>query len=411
MRNILVVIKHEIITTISKPSFWVMAILFPIFIVGINIFTQVMAQNAVEDTQVSTSERLSAGTFYAYVDEAGLIQNLPADVPARLMVEYPTEEAARQAVYAGEIDAYTIIAQDYLETGQIDVIQKNFSLLGSTPEDVFEYVIAYNLTGDANLTAAITNPLPQVQSHQLAQPTEDNTRRASSNMMGYLVPFAVMFIFFFLITMGGGYMLQSVSREKENRTVEVLLVSINPLQLMFGKIVGLSAVALLQMLIWLGGGLLALNQVNQLVEAAEGFKLPAGFVILAVLFFLLGYLMYAALLGAVGALAPSAKEGGQLTFIVMLPLIIPLWFNQALLQNPQGTIAMIFSMIPFTAPVSMLTRLAVVNVPFWQVLLSLAGLAVTTYLMVLLAARFFRADTLLSSAPIKKERVLSIFRS
>jgi ABC-2 type transport system permease protein len=409
MRNVLTVIKHEIITTLSKPSFWATAILFPLFIVGINVFTQFSARQAVADVQAQEAERLAQGVAFSYVDEAGLIKLFPEDVPANLFVEYPTRAAVHQALNNDEIDSYTIITAGYLETGQVIVVQANFNPVGSTPEDLFQYIIAYNLTGDPALTAAINEPLAGLESNSLA-PVEETAGRTGSETLAFVVPFGVMMIFFFLLTMGGGYMLQSVSREKENRTVEVLLVSLNPRQLMLGKIVGLSTVALLQMLIWVGGGLFALGGAGQLLGSAAAFEFPPGYLIFALLFFLLGYLLYASMFGAVGALAPSAKESGQLTFIVMFPLLIPLWINQVMIQNPNGTIAMIFSMLPFTAPVSMLSRLVMVDVPLWQVLTSLAGLALTTYLIVMLAARFFRADTLLSTAPIKKESIANALR-
>jgi ABC-2 type transport system permease protein len=410
MRNSLIIIKHEIKTTLSKPAFWIMATLFPLFIVGINIFSQVISQQAIESAQAREAERIERGISISYVDEAGLIQSLPEDIPAGRLVAYPDREAAHAALAADEIDSYTIISRDYIQTGSITIVQADYNPLASTSEDIFQHIIAYNITGDATLTATIRDPLPELQSQSSAPPSPDSERRPESEALAFIVPFAVMFVFFMLIVMGGGYMLESVSREKENRTVEILLVSINPKQIMIGKIVGLSAIALLQMVIWSVGGILALGQADQFIEGASAFQFPPGFLIYALGFFLLGYLMYASLLGAIGALAPSAKESGSLTFIVMLPLLVPLWFNQALVQNPHGTIAMIFSMIPFTAPVSMLTRLVISDVPAWQILTSLAGLAVMTYLMVSLAARFFRADTLLSFDPIKKERVLAVFR-
>jgi ABC-2 type transport system permease protein len=409
MRHIFTIIKHEIKTTLMKPSFWIMATLFPLFIVGINIFSQVISRQAVEDVQAREAERIARGISISYVDESGLIQRLPEEIPAGMLVAYPDRAAAHAALAANEIDTYTIISRDYLETGYITIVQADYNPLGATSEDMFQHIVAYNITGDAAFTAALRDPLPELQVQSEAPPTPSD-RRPESEALGFIVPFAVMFVFFMLIIMGGGFMLESVSREKENRTVEILLVSVNPKQIMFGKIVGLSAVALLQMVIWSLGGLIALGQADLLIEGASAFQFPPGFLFYALGFFLLGYLMYASLLGAAGALAPSAKESGSITFIVMLPLLIPLWFNQALVQSPNGAIATFFSMFPFTAPVSMLTRLAVADVPPLQILLSLAGLAVMTYLMVILAARFFRADTLLSFDPIKKERLIAALR-
>ena len=180
---------------------------------------------------------------------------------------------------------------------------------------------------------------------------------------------------------------------------------------MLGKIVGLGLVALLQMGIWLGGSLLALERNRDLLElAADAVILPAGFIGWALGFFLLGYLAYAALLGAIGALAPSAREGSQFTFVVMLPLMLPLWFQTAFIQAPNGTLATVFSLFPLSAPMAMITRMVVTDVPLWQTLLSLALLALTAYGLVLLSARFFRADTLLSDAALDWKRLGSELR-
>jgi ABC-2 type transport system permease protein len=223
------------------------------------------------------------------------------------------------------------------------------------------------------------------------------------------VPFAALFIFFFVITTSSGFMLQSVSKEKENRTVEILLLSLRPRDLMLGKVVGLGVVALLQMAIWLGGSLFALDRSATLGIAAS-VELPPGFVAWALAYFVLGYLLYASALGAIGALAPSAREGTQFTFIALLPLMIPLWLSTAFSESPNGTLATLFSLFPLTAPTSMITRMAAGPVPVEQLLVGLAGLAVTTYVFVLLAARFFRADTLLSSNALNWRRIVAELR-
>jgi ABC-2 type transport system permease protein len=117
------------------------------------------------------------------------------------------------------------------------------------------------------------------------------------------------------------------------------------------------------------------------------------------------------MMGAVGALAPNAREAGQFTFAIILPLMIPLWFNFSIMEDPGGTLATVLSLIPLTAPVTMMTRLAVGDVPLWQLLVSVGLLAVTTYGFVLLSSRFFRADTLLSNATLKWNRLLTAWRN
>jgi ABC-2 type transport system permease protein len=205
-------------------------------------------------------------------------------------------------------------------------------------------------------------------------------------------------------------MLQSVSKEKETRTAEVLLLSLRPRQLMLGKLVGLGLVALFQIIIWFGGGMLFLDRGKDLLGALSTFTLPPGFIGWVLAYFCLGFAAYASVLAAVGVLAPTAREGAQFTFFVMLPLMIPLWMNSVFAQNPNGDVATFLSLFPPTAPLSMVTRLAAGGVPSWQPAVGLAGLAVMTYLFVLLSARLFRADTLLSSESLSWQRIVRELR-
>jgi ABC-2 type transport system permease protein len=142
-----------------------------------------------------------------------------------------------------------------------------------------------------------------------------------------------------------------------------------------------------------------------------GVSLPPGFLIWALLYFALGYMLYASVLGALGALAPSAREGTQFTFLVLLPLMVPLWMSNVLIESPNEAISIIFSLFPLTSPTSMITRLAAGPVPIEQLLIGLVLLAVTAYGFVALAARFFRADTLLAMNSISLKRIVQAFRS
>jgi ABC-2 type transport system permease protein len=183
---------------------------------------------------------------------------------------------------------------------------------------------------------------------------------------------------------------------------------------MLGKVLGLGVVALLQMGIWLGGSTFTLQNGGEMLSAlgmmVEQISFPQGFFVWAGLYFLLGYLLYSSLLGAIGALAPTARETGSFTFLAMLPLMLPLWLNTVFIQAPNSTLATIISLFPLTAPTSMLPRLAAGGVPFWQPAVGVVLLAGATYLLVLLSARFFRADTLLSSASLNWGRVVEEFR-
>ncbi len=130
----------------------------------------------------------------------------------------------------------------------------------------------------------------------------------------------------------------------------------------------------------------------------------------ALLYFVLGYLLYASLLGALGALAPSTREGTQFTFIMLLPLFVPLMLNSALIEAPNGGLTIFLSLFPLTSPVTMITRLAAGQCRSSSWCWGWSLLAVTTYGIIVFAARFFRADTLLSFNALNLKRIVQEIR-
>jgi len=190
----------------------------------------------------------------------------------------------------------------------------------------------------------------------------------------------------------------------------MLLVSVSPRALMLGKVIGLGAVSLMQMVIWVAVGGLALEGGLTTYLGALDVSLPAGLGAYLIVYVALGYLSYAASLAAIGALAPNLREGAQFQFLVLLPLLLPLFLYYPLTEEPNGVLAVVLSLVPFSAPMAMALRLTMTAVPGWQVAVSIAGMAATSYVLVVLAARFFRADTLLSGAAITWSRLASEIR-
>ena len=174
---------------------------------------------------------------------------------------------------------------------------------------------------------------------------------------------------------------------KENRTIEVLLLSLRPRDLMLGKILGLGVIALLEITMW-GGAMLLFGGVS--LNGLSSLGLPDGFFFWALLYFVLGYLLYASLLGALGALAPSMREGTQFTFLVLLPLSIPLMLNSVLIQLPTAA-----DRVPEPVPIDLARdddhaageRASTDQ----QLVLGLVILAITTFSIIAYSARFFRA--------------------
>jgi ABC-2 type transport system permease protein len=273
---------------------------------------------------------------------------------------------------------------------------------------MLRYLIDYNLVGDAQLLTALRNPTPGELAEMHALNPSPQTG-AEDQALAEIVASVMPYVYYFLLVMGGNYLMRAVVAEKENRTVEVLLLSLHPNEMMIGKIVAMSAVTLLQVIVWVGGGLLVLNRGAEAMNVAT-FHFPPGFVVWAILFLILGYLLYASVMAAAGAIAPTAREGAQVIWLLILPLMPVLMFGRVFLEEPNGTLSLMLSLFPFSAPAAMVTRLAVAQVPLWQILLSLGGLALTAYLFVALAGRFFRAGNLLSDASFSWKRLATGWR-
>jgi ABC-2 type transport system permease protein len=422
MRNIWQVIKHDVVVIFRQRSFWILTLLMPLFLILINAYyiveegglSSTDRDSSAEETQAEGSDVLVVGL----VDEAGLIVEMPENLPADLFVPFADEATAQAALENGEIEQYVHIPADYVASGEVTVYDRNFQLFesgegmgvafGSNNMWMLQYLIDYNLVGDEQLLAILGNPVPSASAeyHALRPPAESDPERQE---LAEVVAMAMPYLYYFLLVIGGQYMMRSVVAEKENRTVEVLLLSINPREMMTGKLVAMSLVTLVQVVVWVGGGFLILNKGAQLLDVAQ-FHFPPGFAIWAVLFMIFGFLLFASVMAAVGAIAPTAREGGQAIWLLVLPLMPVLMFASEFLEEPNGTLSVVLSLFPFSAPAAMVTRLAVAPVPLWQVLTSLVGLAAITYLFVALAGRFFRPGNLLSQESFNLRRLATAWR-
>ncbi len=425
MRNIWLVLKREVIVTFKKKSFWILTFLMPAIIMVFNgyyIFLEndlTVGQEESVDSEESDSTSAPEFPIIGLVDEAGLISEIPESIPPGIFLPFKDETAARAALQSEEIDQYVMISEDYLIGGEVTVFDKDFQILesgedmgvsfNSNFEWMLAYLINYNLAGDEILVNTIRNPTPGVLAEYNRVNPPDEASEIENQAMAQLVAQAMPYIFYFVLIISSGYMLQSVTAEKENRTVEVLLLSLNPSELMIGKILGLTVIVMIQLLVWVGGGRFALGQSAALFDLS-GFDFPPGFFISAILFMLLGYLLYASVMAAVGAIANTAREGGQMTWILIIPLMPTLMFAQKFLEEPHGTMSVVLSLFPFSAPSAMVTRMAVADVPIWQIAISLAGVALTAYLFVTLAGRFFRSGNLLSEAQFSWRRFANAWR-
>ena len=174
--------------------------------------------------------------------------------------------------------------------------------------------------------------------------------------------------------------------------MEILLSSITPDQLMLGKLLGLGAAGIVQMGVWVVSLVVFLIGVTRIVDGFPAFDAPSvPLIIIAVIYFLLGYAFFAALMAALGAITTSQRESQQVTFIVILPAVAPFWLIVTFIENPDMLLARVLTYVPFTAPTMSLARLGLDAMGTGEIILSLIALTLSVLVAVKLTQRLFRS--------------------
>jgi ABC-2 type transport system permease protein len=229
---------------------------------------------------------------------------------------------------------------------------------------------------------------------------EKGEEGAEDSGAGFAMVFIIAFLIYITVLLYGQVVLGAIIEEKETRIAEILFSSVRPFQIMIGKLIGVSLMALTQLLIWgVAFGAIALYVVPAM--AARGFKdinlphLPPFFFVYFFLFFVLGYFIFATIYVLVGSMVTTTQEGGQLAMPVVFLLMAGLYMAFPVIRSPNSSLAFWVSMVPFFSPITMLVRIISQTPPFWQIALSLAIGVVTVILLLWLASRIYRIGMLM----------------
>jgi ABC-2 type transport system permease protein len=408
MAKTIIVLRNEIYALISRRSFWfgvlgVPAIAFIIY-AGIAWINRTQGgSSAGSGLDIGkVLEQPADDRPQGYIDQANIIREFPFDFAVDQLISYNGVDQARAALEDGEISAYYVIPPDFIDSGDLKVYTQEFNLISSEGKaDELRRLIDFNLlNGNVKLQKAVDDPLSELEKKNLSP--SNVPARDKENSMTFFLPYAVMMLFYIAIMGSSGLLLNSVTKEKENKILEILMVSFDAQQLLLGKIIGLGLVGLFQIIIWAVSALSLLRLSGQTFQLPPEFQLDPSILGWGIVFFILGYLVYAALMAGIGALVPNLREASQATTIVVLPMMIPLFLISALIEAPNSLLTTILSIFPFTAPTTMMLRLAATpNVPLWQLLLAVALLIITAYLTIRAVAGFFRAQNMLSGQPFK----------
>jgi ABC-2 type transport system permease protein len=400
MSETLIILKREFLERVRSKGFWIGTLILPVFMAAVTLLPMLMGGGS-RQTLVIVDEA-PAGV----ADQVALALSTPAEEgdSAQYVVERASGPIAslraelNRRVLEKEIDGYVYLPADVVQRNTVDFRARNVSNLqvaGDIRRAVSRAVQAARLQGaglQVGEVAALLRPV-EVSSARIT----DEGEKAGDAASAFFLSYGVGFVVYMLVFIYGFNVMRSVLEEKTNRIVEVVVSSMKASHLMMGKILGVGAVAMLQVAIWVIVGT-ALSRFGEQFGMPRGvlsdLGLSATVMTLLVAFFVLGFFLFAALFAALGAAVNSEQEAQQYQTVVFLPLIVPMLFITQIVGDPLGTTATVLGLIPLTAPIAMPMRITATTVPGWQIAASLAGIVVTVVLVAWLAGKIYRVGIL-----------------
>lgn len=398
MGKILLIAWHEFKRHVFRRRF-IGVLLMPLIVLVI--------ATVVGFVSASAASRFESGTI-GYVDPNDALSRAVNPPNADFtFVRFADREEAEAALAKGEINAFLVLEPDFLVSGNVRLFYWEDEPSNSDLRRAFE---RYRNT---HLLASRSPEVAQrvIAGSNFTFETLDRSRATrDDDFPAFILPLVLTILFIIALFGGSQYLMQAVLDEKENRTMEVVITSVTPTQLMAGKVFGLGAVGILQMIIWLAGAVVALSLLQPRLPFLRSVSLKPDFIALALMLFALHYILLGAFMAAIGSMVVDAKQGQNYASPVTLIAMIPLFFLTVILFDPNGVLAVILSLFPLTSPLTLLVRYGMVSVPLWQVVLALVLLAAGAAGAIWLAGRIFRIGMLRFDKGVKWSELAASIR-
>jgi ABC-2 type transport system permease protein len=412
------VIRREYLERVRTKGFWIGTLLIPflfLFYIGFQVAVMRKAGGerriAVVDLTGQYLERLRAELNRPLRPEErdlGLKWVLE-ERPQQGSIE-EMQTALRKEVLEKKINGYLILEPKAVDEGRVEYYSTTVSewVALNRLERALNQVRIRRLVEERSLPSDIAIALEKrLDLTAFKVSKQGATEEKGAGILAALVFLGIMYGTFFAY---GFQVLRGVLDEKNNRIVEVIVASVRPTELMIGKIVGIGLVGLTQYFVW---SLVAMNIslpgiAAVIAQGGEGIpRIPMTWIFAFILYFLLGYFLYASVYCAIAAPFNTDQEAQQLAMIPMFLIISGFMVYPAVMNNPGGGISVFFSIFPFTASLVMFLRITVSEPPIWQILLSIGVMIATTFAIAWLAGRIYRVGILMYG---KKPTIPEILR-
>lgn len=414
--------KHEYITRVRSKGFIISTILVPVSVLIIALSPIFLTMLSLEQTEMKILilDKTSLGIGKAIVSNS----------PEKFSITNEDTTFLNQKIISGDIDAYIYLDDTVFETYKIPVYTKGgggFGFLELIDNVVGKELYKQKLIKfglDAETIKIIERDF-EIEKKKVTKEGLEKDYSTFSSVLGYIMAFLV----YFMLALYGNTVMRGVIEEKSNRIIEILVSSTKPKDILFGKVTGIGAVGLTQILIWIVFGIIIIFSLpgilsifqssntiemssisNQEIQQFKSFEIPPINIWLGItfiLYFLLGYFLYSTLYAGIGSAVDQEQDAQYLSIPVLVPLILPILFSPYILANPNGILSVILSIFPFFSPILMIIRIASTSVPWWEILLSFTLMTLTFWFAIWMSSKIYRVGILIYG---KKPNVREIWR-
>jgi ABC-2 type transport system permease protein len=398
MRNLLLIARREYVERVRSKAFLFSTIAIPALMFALGVIPQKLAsmdRGGVRRIAVAGADLQLAEAFKRHLSGSSTRNGTQYRVELAGGAGDAERKTLTDRVSRNELDAYVWLPQNALAERRVTYSGRDLSdfLDLAAIRTAVTYALMERQLAARGIGPEVTDELikkVQLDTIRVARGQESKASTAT----GFLTSLSLIMLLYLVLVVYGVAVMRSVLEEKTSRVMEVLLSSVNSRDLMSGKILGVGAVGLTQILIWM---VLMLAAVMPMAAsgALKNVELTPLVMLAFAVFFLLGFLLYSAIYAAIGAMVNSEQEAQQLQLFGISPLVVAATLMVFVMRQPNSTVSVWASMVPFLSPILMYTRIAAQPPPVWQIALSLVLLLATIWAVLVLAARIYRIGILM----------------
>jgi len=397
LRNIALIVRREYLQRLRTRAFWVMTLLIPAMMAGFTLLPSklmTMKIGGVHRIMVVSDIPQLADDFKEQLTTNSTESSEQYSVETDSTTTDAEQQRLKGEVANKKLDGFVWLSKDAVTGGKVDFYTRSvadFVAQERLSRALFRAVVRQRVVDAGVKHIDLDSLLKQVQ----VEPVSIEASKTTGGAL-FFTTFLLVMVLYMTVIVHGVAVMRSVLEEKTSRVLEVMLATVTPKELMAGKMIGVGAVGLTQIAIWAVGGAVYGGSAMAAVRAmGESIHLSPAMGIYFTIFYVLGFMLYSSISAAVGAMVNSEEEAQQLSFVVVMPIIVAVMFITFIFRAPSAPLAVFLSLVPFFAPILMFMRIMVEQPPMWQIALCIGLMIATIYIVLSICARIYRVGILM----------------